>query len=307
MQRRGNIVVKIRFVIKKIIYIDIINALLRRLLKPFSSIIPNNIISRIPIVSRPICVQLPNKKKLHLYAVGNEQITSMLYWRGIDSFETSTIPLFIKLLKYTNTFFDIGAHIGIYALIAAIDNPYRNVWAFEPVPRVFDYLKKNVEINKLHNLHTISSAITNYCGDIKLYIPSDTIPISASTLKGFRNVSEIITVQGLTLDSFITMSNISRVDLIKVDTEATEHMVLEGAKNLMRRDEPIIICEVLKGRTEEFLHSTLDDLGYKYFWISSDGLIYKEQIKGDETYLNLNYLFITEKKIREVMKEVNIG
>lgn len=307
---RGSKIVKIKFVIKKcvkrIVRIKILNALLRGLVKPFSSLIPKNIISRIPVVGR-ICLQLPNSKKLYLKTYGHDHIASILYFRGIDAYEGSTIKLFIKLLKYTDNFFDIGANIGIYALIAAINNFHRKVYAFEPVPKVFDCFKKNVEINKLHNLQIDSAAITNYDGDITLYVPLETIPTSASTLQGFKNDSNPISVRALTIDSFVAMNNISRVDLIKIDTEGTEHMVLEGAKNIMKRDEPIIICEVLKGRTEKSLHPVLDNLGYKYFWISSEGLIEKGQIEGDGTCKNKNYLFITKKKIQEVMKEIEIS
>lgn len=304
---------KIKFVIKqfikRIIYIKMLNALLRlsiRVLeKPFSSIIPENFISSIPVIGL-ISLQLPNSKKLYIKTEVNDYIVSMLYWKGIgNSFENDTIKLSIKLLKYTDTFFDIGANIGLYALIAAIDNPHRKVYAFEPVPRIFNYLKRNAEINKLHNLQIDSSAITNYDGYITLYIPSGAIPRDASTLKGFREASEVISVQASTIDSFVAMNNISRVDMMKIDTEATEHMVLEGAKKTLKRDEPIIICEVLKGRTEKSLHSVLDSLGYKYFWISSEGLIEKGQIEGDNN--NMNYLFLTKKKIREVMKEINVS
>jgi len=296
----------IKNLLRRIVYIKILNALLRRLVRPFSSIIPKNIINRIPVIGI-ISLQLPNSKKLYLYTDGNDPITSILSWRGIDAYERSTIKLFIKLLRYSDSVFDIGANIGIYALIAAIDNPNRNVYAFEPVPRVFDYLKKNVEINRLHNLQIDSSAITNYDGNISIYIPPQDIPVSASTLQGFRNTSEVITVRALTLDTFIAVNNISRVDLIKIDTEATEHRVIEGAKTILKRDEPIIICEVLKGRTELFLHSIMDRLGYKYFWISRDGMIKKEQIECDETYQNTNYLFITKQKIREVMQKINLS
>lgn len=296
----------VKKLIKRTIWVEIINALLRSLIKPFSLIMPQSIIERIPVVGL-ICLQLPNSKKLYLRTDGYDPIAQMLYWRGIDAFEGSTIQLFIKLLKCTDIVFDIGAYTGIYALIAAIDNPHRKVYAFEPVPIVCDYLKKNVEINKLHNLQIDPSAIADYDGDITLYIPRAVIPTSASTLQWFRNPSKVISVPALTIDSFVAMNNISRVDLIKIDTEATEHRVLEGAKNTMKRDEPIIICEVLKGLTERFLHSALNNLGYKYFWISSEGLIEKEQIEGDETYKNRNYLFITEKRTREVMKEINFS
>lgn len=304
---------KIKVVIKKfvktILYNKVLNALLTRLVKPFSSIIPIHIVRRIPVVGL-ICLELPNSKKLYLNdRDGSDHIARLLYWRGIDGYESDTIQLFIKLLKYTDTVFDIGANTGIYGLIAAIDNPDRNVHAFEPVPQIFDYLKKNVEINELRNLHIYPNAITNYDGAITLYIPPSTIPTSASTLEGFRSASRVIAVRALTLDFFVDMNSISRVDLIKIDTEATEHMVLEGAKETLKRDEPIIICEVLRGMTEKFLHSVLDNIGYKYFWISGEGLIAKEVIEGDETCRNMNYLFITKKKIQEiqeVIKEMNV-
>ena len=49
----------------------------------------------------------------------------------------------------------------------------------------------------------------------------------------------------------------------KIDTKTTEHKVLEGAKNVLERDEPIIICEVLKGKTEKYLHSLLANTDYR--------------------------------------------
>ena len=66
------------------------------------------------------------------------------------------------------------------------------------------------------------------------------IPTSASTLQEFRrNVSEIISVPALTIDSFVTINNIYiKVDLIKIDAEATEHIVLEGAKDLLKEMNP---------------------------------------------------------------------
>ena len=293
---------KLRFIIrkfvKKIVCIKVLNVLLKRLVKLLLPVIPKGIVNRIPVVGT-VCLQLPDSKKLYLKTDGNDHIASLLYWGGINAYESSTLHLFINLLKYVGTVFDIGANTGMYALIAAIDNPERKVYAFEPVPRILNYLKNNVEINNLYNLQVNSSAVTNYDGDIALYLPPDTIPSSASTLQGFKRDCEIISVPALTIDSFVAINNIPKVDLIKIDTEATEHTVLEGAKSVIKRDEPIIICEVLRGQTEKLLHSAIDNLGYKYFWISSKGLIERKQIEGSGTD-DMNYLFITEKKLRGI-------
>ncbi len=275
--------------------------LLKKVIKPFAPIMPKSILSRISVYGK-IRLQLPNSKKIYLHTDGSDYIASLLYWRGLDAFEGSTIKIFMELLNYADTFFDIGANTGIYSLIAASDNPRRMVYAFEPVPRVFNGLQRNVRINKLNNIHISACAITNYDGEITLYIPDGAIPTDASTLKGFRESTENISVQAKTINTFMSQNKISKVDLMKIDTEGTEHDVLDGAKKILIRDEPIIICEVLKGRTEDRLHSVMDGLGYTYFWISDLGLIEKKRIAGDPSYRNMNYLFITNKKRQETLK-----
>lgn len=293
----------IKSFLKTIISIKPFNILLRNLLNSsyLSSIISRENIEKIPVVGK-FDLQLPNSKRLYLQANGSDTIASRLYWKGINGFEGDTLQLFIKLLRFADTVLDIGANVGIYALIAATDDPSRKVYAFEPVPRTVKCLKRNIELNKANNLQVDCSAITNYDGEITLYLPPSGIPRAASTAKGFKESNEEISVRALTIDSFVAMNNISKVDLIKIDTETTEHLVLEGAKNTLKRDEPIIICEVLKGQTEKLLHSVLDSTNYKYFWISSEGLVEKEQIEGDRTYKNMNYLFITRRKMDEIMK-----
>jgi FkbM family methyltransferase len=278
-------------------------SLLKKIVKPFAPIIPNCVLSKIPVCG-PFCFRLPNTRKVYLQSDGNDFIASLLYWGGIDAFESHTIKLLVELLAYADTVFDIGANTGLYSLIAATDNPRRLVYAFEPVPRVFDCLRRNVELNKLRNIYINPYAITNYDGEITLYIPDGAIPTDASTLKGFREATESISVQAKTIDSFVIKNEIPKVDLMKIDTEGTEHEVLDGAKKILIRDEPIIICEVLKGRTEDHLHSVMDGLGYTYFWVSDIGLIEKKRIEGDPTYRNMNYLFITEKKRQETLSKI---
>ena len=259
---------------------------------------PREIITRIPVVGT-ICLRLSNSKKLYLKTNGHDGIAQDLYWWGIDAYESDTVKLFVKLLKYSNIVFDIGASTGIYSLIAAIYNPSGKVYAFEPLPISFNHLKKNININRLHNVHIDSGAVTNYNGDIKLYIPPGVIPLDSSTLPGFRPVSEMISVRALTIDSFVNENNIPKIDLIKIDTEGNEYMILKGAKDVLKRDKPMIICEVLKGRTESFLNSILEDMGYKFFWITSKGLIEKKVV---ESHRNRNCLLIKKEKMPEIMK-----
>lgn len=289
--------------LRRIVHIEAVNALLRSLLRPFRLVIPKSITSRVPLVG-VVCVQLPNSKELRLRVDGTDPIASRVYWWGIDAYEGDTFDLFFNLIRDVEVFFDVGASIGIYSLVAAISNPNVEVYAFEPEPKVFDCLSKNIEINKLDNVQLNCSAITSYDGDIALYL---TPGASATTLRGLKIAADkVISVPALTLDSFISENSITRVDLMKIDTEATEPQILEGAKELIARDRPMMICEVLHGYTERALQDLLDGMDYRYFWISSEGLVEKKQIEGDDTWRNLNYLFITEERMKDVLKRADI-
>jgi len=234
---------------------------------------------------------------------GNDSIAHLLYWGGIDSFEGETIRVFLRLLEHTHTFLDVGANTGIYSLIAAVDNPTRRVYAFEPVPRVFECLKRNVALNRVSNLYVDCSAVTDYDGEITLYVPTTILfPTSASTLRGWREGCEAIAVQAVTVDAFVATHAVPKVDLMKIDTEGTEPMVLKGATDTLE-DEPMIICEVIHGKTERSLHTLLDDRGYRYFRIAREGLVQQECITGAEIYKDLNYLFITPSRMQEITEK----
>jgi hypothetical protein len=92
------------------------------------------------------------------------------------------------------------------------------------------------------------------------------------------------------LDKFVRENEIERIDLMKIDTETTEPDVLLGAKDILRKDQPNIICEVLKGRAEgQKLREILQPFGYKFYLLTPEGPVEKEEIEGHPEFLN--YLF----------------
>ncbi|HMR67149.1 MAG TPA: FkbM family methyltransferase [Anaerolineae bacterium] len=276
-------------------------------MKPFAHLLPARLINRVPVVGT-INLPVPNSEKvLILSSRGADPIASGLYWGGIESFEAETFKVYFDLLKTAEVVFDIGANTGIFALLAAIDCKDRQVHAFEPAPKIFDYLQRNATINKLNNLKPVCSALTDYDGEIDLYIPySVLLPTSSSTLKGFRQAQETVTVPAVKLDTYAAVHHISKVDLLKIDTEGTEPKVLEGAKSILDRDKPVIICEVLKNRTENALNAIFARSNYKFFLITNDGLVHQDKIVGDASYRARNYLFITPDKLAQKLPKIPI-
>jgi hypothetical protein len=93
---------------------------------------------------------------------------------------------------------------------------------------------------------------------------------------------------------------------MKIDTEGTEYRVLEGAKNVISKDRPIIFCEVLEGMTEKALQQFFQHTDYEFFWITDKGLILKEKIEGDPKGEFLNYLLIPRQKRIELQSKINL-
>lgn len=294
----------IKQVAKKIVYHPTFNLPLRSVVKLFVNLLPPKFVYRFPIVGT-VTISLPHSKSLYLYINGLDIIASKVYWHNdIMAHEAATMPLFFDLLKQVDTMLDIGANVGIYTLIAAIDNPNRQVWAFEPAPTAFASLQCNVQINQLDNVNIQKAAATDYDGEITFYIPHVGIPVSGSTRQDFRQAVETISVPAISLDSFIHKNNLPRIDLVKIDTEGTEDKVFAGARNLLEKDRPLIICEVLEGIIEANIQAQLEHLDYKYFWISDAGLIEQSQIVGNSQQ-NMNYLFVPAEKVNATLFQCN--
>lgn len=285
----------------RMLYNRTLNPMLTAGMKVCAPLLPEKALLKTPIFGVITC-NLNRTQKVFLYSDGDDAIASLLYFKGMQGFESSTMQLLLKLLTAASVVLDIGANTGIYALIAAAHNPKRQVHAFEPVPQIYTRLKKNVELNNLGNLTVNASAVSHEDGTITLYIPTGSlhIPTGASTQQGFRQTVEAVTVEAITLDSYVAKQQIAKVDLIKVDTETTEPWVLAGARKTIERDQPLIICEVLAGTTESQLHAIMDPLQYCYFWITERGLVEKRVITGDSTYENMNYLFVPAAAVDKV-------
>jgi FkbM family methyltransferase len=273
-----------------------VNQLVRGLLsiRLLRAPLPAATLNRIPVVG-VVELKLWDGQTVRFYSDGADTIATRLYWQGVAAFEPATYELFAHMLPRSRCFVDIGANTGFYALIAGITDPTRRAYAFEPMPAICRYLRRNVEVNRLSNVTIAECAVTNYDGVIKLYVPGAVmLPTSASTLQGFRTAASELECRAVTLDNYLAQHAQTGVDLTKIDTEDTEHLVSAGAQRMLAESRPAIICEVLHGQAEHRLRAVLGD-EYRAFLITDSGLIRREEIIADST--DLNYLFITSERL----------
>jgi FkbM family methyltransferase len=274
-----------------------LNFPLRWAVRPFSGIVPVAWLSRLPVVGTVRCA-LPSGAQLRIRSDGRDVIASALFWRGLPGWEAETFAVLHRVLPHVRVFFDVGASTGVFTLVAALEDPARRVFAFEPTPDMSAGLARNVALNEAGNVTRVEAAVCDHDGRTEMFIPpGESLPFGASTLPTFREPGTRLGVAALRLDTFVEREGIGRVDLVKLDTEGTETEVLAGARHVLERDQPLILCEVLHGLTEAGLHAALDPLGYRYFAITRHGLESRDRIVGDPTYRERNWLFATPRRL----------
>lgn len=159
---------------------------------------------------------------------------------------------------------DVGANEGIYAF--ALSELGATVHAFEANPAFADFAKRSLGARAM--VHQL--ALSNETGQASFFIPlaDDSSELHlAGNLKNSHSQFErqsVIKVEVRTLDSF----GLANVQLIKVDVEGSELEVLEGARDIIQRDRPALLLELLSGTYKDPLAVTrevCEKYGYSAF------------------------------------------
>jgi FkbM family methyltransferase len=241
-------------------------------------------------------IALPDGQVLKLDATGEDWIPTQLFWRGWEGYEPEMTALFYRLARGAETVFDVGAHVGFFSLLAGLANPNAQVFAFEPLARIHARLARNVALNGLANVRSLCAAVGATAGVQEFYFPDEDEPVSSS-LRSDMLLAHLpagtvrhVPVSVVTLDQIVAQHNVARVNLIKLDTERTEHEVLAGGRATLARDRPEIICEVWPDAgNQRPLEEILRPLDYRFYQLLPTGPEARTEIIGSEQALN--YLF----------------
>lgn len=144
-------------------------------------------------------------------------------------------------IKSGDIVIDVGANIGYYTLIfAKLVGDKGKVIAFEPEPKNFEILKKNIEINNLTNVVVEQKIISNINGKRKLFL-ADTGIVGHHT-NPLKNSTNFIEIDSTTLDDYLAKDSLSdKINFIKIDVEGGELQVLEGSKKILEKNKDLKI------------------------------------------------------------------
>jgi len=158
------------------------------------------------------------------------------------------------------------------------------VYSFEPEPKNFSYLKKNVEINNYDYVEAFNKAVSNKNGKTSLFVCSyDTGHHTINQYNGIESYSrgrhtekKSIEIDTVTLDSFL--ANKTRVDALKMDVEGAEMLALKGMDRIIKANPNIkmfieffpLLIEKMGDSPREFIRKILEDYKFSIFAIPDD-------------------------------------
>ena len=97
------------------------------------------------------------------------QLENEIFWNGImNGWGKNSLRIWKKLVAQSDVIVDVGANTGVYALLAKTINPGADVYAFDPVDRVFEKLLHNVSLNN-YDITCIKKAASNSSGYARIY------------------------------------------------------------------------------------------------------------------------------------------
>ncbi len=165
-----------------------------------------------------------------------------------------------KYAECNNTCIDVGGHVGTTAL--PYSRLFKEVVAFEPNPMIYQFFKKNIELNNAKNITVYNKGVYNKT--------TNCVIAQHGPNSGCFYIKECeknnLSIPVVRLDDI----NFTKpIDFIKIDTEGSELYVLEGAYNLISEHKPLLNIETnhcsekFFGYAKEKIFEFLKSLDYK--------------------------------------------
>jgi FkbM family methyltransferase len=175
----------------------------------------------------------------------DQAVSTAIFGPGV--WEPEETEFIEKSLRPGMVFVDIGANIGYYTVIASsLVGTTGKVFAFEPDPENFAFLRKNIAENQCHNVLIDQKAVaaasrqlllyrsgSNF-GDHRTYEPR----VGRNREQGTTRAT--VAVSAISLDDYFA-GRPDSIDFIKMDIQGSEYDALVGMRGTLSRNPAIII------------------------------------------------------------------
>lgn len=220
--------------------------------------------------------------KYYLPSFLKKDIVANSIKRGVQ-YDTEIIELAKKYITPNSAFLDIGANYGQMSIllsryIQSIGTG--KVYAFEAEPFVCEILKKNVYINNCQNIDLFFGAVHNKIGEKLVFPEPDFKRFDSYGSYGIDPTSKNgRTVETLTIDS---LNITEKISFIKVDIQGSDLFALQGAKEIILKNRPVIVFEYEEQFQNEFKTSFNDYVEF----------VKSINYRFEKILSNINYLIV---------------
>lgn len=211
--------------------------------------------------------------------VRRSQTAVSIYWKAIDSrmiidpdtffaeayiqgiYEPNLVQYIKNNVRPGMICVDVGANVGFFTLLMAkLVQPGGRVIAFEPTSRVFEVLKRNVQLNGLIQVDLEQTALSSSSGMVdfqegpagfEVYNTIGKVTHPNAIDQSFVTSS----VKCERLETYLGARGLQQVDFIKIDVEGAELSVLSGMERILKLNPQ---CQLVV----EFADETTQGLGY---------------------------------------------
>jgi FkbM family methyltransferase len=176
---------------------------------------------------------------------------------------------------------DGGANVGISILFFKRHYPNSRIIAFEPDPKIFDTLKRNVEVFGLKGVTLVNQAL--WSSETVLGFTPD--GADGGRVCHLEDHEEACRVKTVRLRQFLTQP----IDFVKLDIEGAETEVLQDSADLLHKVMNIFVEYHSFAGKEQTLHVLVDVLhsaGFRMYISSSIGSA--QPFLSRSTYLGMD-------------------
>jgi FkbM family methyltransferase len=151
------------------------------------------------------------------------------FWLGC--YEPDMQRQIAKEISRGGVFYDIGANVGFYSLLASSLIDPGKVYAFEPLPINVSYLRRHLYLNRRTNVEVLEVAVCDQEGEASfLREPTGSM--------GHLDNHGKLRVRTSTLDGLLQAQEIPPPDYIKMDIEGAEFRALIGGRDCFQKYKP---------------------------------------------------------------------
>ena len=189
-------------------------------------------------------------------------VSALINSQGL--YDYNNMRLVQRLLRDGGVFFDIGANIGSYSLVAS-EQTAALVYAFEPHPVTFRMLQENIDLNRRKNVRLFNLALGGSDDEVFL---TDEGGSAMNHLTAAR-AAGTIPVPCMRGDTFCAEQEVVPT-CVKIDVEGFEYDVLSGFGPRLRSADFLLI--ELNGLSDErsrgaaAIQGFLTDHGFRGPW-----------------------------------------